>query len=478
MNKNIYFLILLLLCIIYVPKQVYAATFYEDAYIPNVWMNKKNPEDGLIYYNQARFIKEIGTNKIAYCIEPFVYFNNNGTYTSTQTPTNYSKSQIEEMTLAAHFGYGYNNHSEAKWYALTQMYIWKIAQPNAAYYFSSVKNGTKVNMFEQETNELKQLINNYKKDTIFHNKTYNIVNNQAFTQEDTNKVLQNYKIASSNIEQITIKDTALETPPLKTGTYHITLERNSKYHNQPILFYQASTNQDLVKVGDPSSKVNTFTINVINTEVNIKKIDSKTENTTAQGDGVLNEAIFTLYDHNNAIIKDINLNDDCTMQLKDLDFNTYYIKEKKPGEGYKLNETKYYFTLTPEEPIINITITNEIITGKLKIQKQYGSNNNFNPEPNISFNIYNSKNELIQTITTNTAGSAEINLPYGKYKIVQLTTTEGYQKIEPIYFEINEDKQEVFYSLKNYKIEVPNTFSTNIFTKIINFIKGLLCGKK
>ena len=479
MKKNIYFLILLFISLIFIPKDTYAAAFYEDNYIPNVWMNKKNPDDGLIYYNQARFIRENGTNKIAYCIEPFVYLNSDGTYSKTSSPTNYTKEQIENMTLAAHFGYGYKNHTEDKWYALTQMYIWKIAKPSAKYYYSSVKNGEKVEMFENETNELKQLIENYKKDTQFNNQTYYSVNNQVFTKTDFNQALRNYKIKETNAGKTVIHDIAIQTNnPLTTGDYYVILERNSTYYNQPTLFYQSSTNQDVITIGDPAPKTNKFNIKVINTEVNIKKIDSETLSTKPQGDGILNNSVFTLYDRYNFKIKDINLNENGTFQIKDLNFNTYYIKEKTPGTGYKLNEKKYTFTLTPENPIINIDVTNEIIKGTLKIKKEYGTENNFKPEANVSFNIYNSKDELIKTITTNNNGEVEITLPYGKYKLTQLTTTEGYQKVEPIEFEITKDQEELYYNLQNYKIKVPNTFSTSIFEKIIKVIKDIICGKK
>ena len=91
--------------------------------------------------------------------------------------------------------------------------------------------------------------------------------------------------------------------------------------------------------------------------------------------------------------------------------------------------------------------------------------------------LYNSKDEFIKTITTNASGEAELTLPYGKYKLIQHTTTEGYQKIEPIEFKINEENLELSYNLQNYKIDVPNTFSTTLFEKIINFIKDIICGK-
>ena len=345
MKKYIHFLILLFISLIFIPKDTYAVSFYEDNYIPNVWMNKKNPDDGLIYYNQARFIRENGTNKIAYCIEPFVYLNSDGTYSSTTSPSNYTKSQIENMTLAAHFGYGYKNHTEDKWYALTQMYIWKIAKPNAKYYYSSEKNGEKVEMFENETNELKNLIENYKKDTQFNNQTYYSVNNQVFVKTDFNQALRNYKIKDTNAGKIIIHDIALQTnQPLTTGEYYVTLERNSTYHNKPTLFYQSSTNQDIITIGDPTPKTNTFNIKVINTEVNVRKIDSETLNTIPQGDGELNNSIFTLYDRYDARIKDIKLNEDgtcpdCGRKTIKVQEESYFLRLKKYEKQLSDNDT-------------------------------------------------------------------------------------------------------------------------------------------
>ena len=139
MKKIIIFLIAMITLPLLSTKTVEAKTtsFYEAEFIQNIWMNKKNPNNGLTYYNQARFFREKSTNNIAYCIEPFIFFDKNQNYNVTNTPINYSKEQITEMTLIAHFGYGYKNHTEPKWYAATQFMLWKIAEPNGYYYFSS-----------------------------------------------------------------------------------------------------------------------------------------------------------------------------------------------------------------------------------------------------------------------------------------------------------------------------------------------------
>ena len=476
MKKTILFLIITItLTVINIPKTNASTTsFYESDFIPNIWMNKKNPTDGLIYYNQARFFNETTTNKIAYCIEPFIFFNSNNSYTGTQTPINYTKEQITDMTLISHFGYGYKNHTEPKWYAITQFLLWKTAEPSGYYYFSEYKNGPEVAMFENEINEINKLIKEYKTNTSFNNQEYTLVENSEFSKYDTNNVLNNYTVTSNNA---IIENNFLKTEFLKQGTYKITLERKNKIYNKPILFYQSSTNQDIIDTGDPVPNINQLTINVIKTKVKIYKYDKETVGPTPQGDASLKGTIFSLYTSSNKYIKDIYIEEKYPTILENLNFGTYYLKEKTPGQGYKKNEMNYYFTISKTKPNTQVIAFNEVIKGKLQIKKKFGYANNFIPEQNISFNIFNSKNELIKTITTNEQGIAEIILPYGKYKLIQLTTTEGYNKIEPINFEITTEET-LYYNLKDYKIEVPNTKTKSLFQKILLFIRNLLCGKK
>lgn len=451
-----------------------SATFYESDYIPNIWMNKKNPNDALIYYNQARFFKETSTNNIAYCIEPFIFFNQNNSYIETETPNNYTQEQITNMTLISHFGYGYENHTEPKWYAITQMMLWKIAEPNGYYYFSEYKNGPEVNMFEDEINELNNLVENYKKNISFNNQVFTIVKNSIFSKTDLNNVISNYETSSDNA---TIENNTLTIKDLPIGTHTITFTRKSTLYNRPILFYQSDTNQDILETGDPLPNENTITIKVINTTVKVYKYDKGTVGPTPQGDASLAGAVFALYTQNHQYIKDIIIEETTPTIIENLDFGTYYLKEKTPGAGYKLNKNNFYFTISTTQTTTKVTIFNEVIKGKLQLKKEYGYANNFQPEENISFNIYDKNDNLIKTITTNSEGIAEITLPYGKYKLLQLTTTEGYQKIEPITFEIATEET-IYYNLKNYKIEVPNTKTKSLFQQILDFLKELLCGKK
>ena len=471
MKKSIILITLILL--IFIPtKNTYAkTTFYEGEYIPNIWLNRKNHSNGTTYYNQARFIKETSTNKIAYCIEPFTNMSEGEIYNETSRPSSFSESQIEEMMLISHFGYGYQNHTDLKWYAITQIMIWEIADPNGTYYISTYQNGPATQIYNAEINEIKTLVNNYKKDTIFNNKIYTIVEDTNLQLEDTNQVLNTFKIISNNA---TINNNTLTTPVLKEGKYEITLQKESKLYNRAILFYQSQNSQDVIDIGDPLKKINKLNINVIKTTVKIEKYDKEKVGPISQGEAQLSGTTFSLYTTKGDYINDIVIGEDCTYTIKNLDFGTYYLKEKIPGTGYELNKNNHYFTLNKTQTNINVTVFNKVIKGKLKIKKEYGYKDTYLPEPNISFNIYDKNNILIKTIITDENGETEIELPNGKYKIYQLTTTEGYKKIEPQEFEIK-DTSIIYKYFKNYKIEVPNTKTESLLTKIINLLKELLC---
>lgn len=470
MKKIILFLITIAILMLIPINKVYAktASFYEAEYIENIWNFKKMPS-GVIHYNQARIFRNAKTNEIAYCTEPFIYFKSGSTYSGTINPTNFSKEQINNLRLATHFGYGYKNHTDIKWYAITQHLIWQITNPEGKYFFQTKKTGAERLTFDNEINEIKTLMENYKMETSLNKKIYNTLVGEELIITDENNVLNTFQ-TDSNI--VTIDNNKLIINTEKEGTYKIILTKSDNLYNKQSIFYQLDDNQDLIDIGDPEPIINEITINIIKTEVELNKIDHDTNTNISQGDALLEGTVFEIY-KDNILYNTITLNE-ATSKIENLPLGNYYIQEKKTGKGYQLNNKKYSFTLTYENPKEKLTIPNKVIKSTLKIKKLYGINNNFKPEKNISFNIYDINSNLIKTITTDESGIAQIILPYGKYKLTQLTTTEGYQKITPIEFEIT-NNTEIFYELKDYKIPVPNT-RTCSKNKIISFW-SLLCEK-
>lgn len=472
--KKILFFLITIISLVFIPHlnaQAQTYSFYEAEYIDGIYMNKYDPSSQTTYYQKARFFRQNGTNNHAYCIEPFSYFYDYGTYNSTFDISNLSATQKRNISALAHFGYGYQNHYDAKWYAITQLLIWKEADPNGDYYFTDGLNGQRITPYNNEINEIYNLINNYYQTPSIANNEYSVVLNGALQITDSNDVIKYYKANNPNV---TIKENRIILSNFTEGLNEFSFTRNDSFYNKPIIFYQSANSQNLVETGDIENITIKVTVKAKKTSITINKIDANTNSITPSGEANLNGAIFALYNEYMSKIKELTIKDN-KAYLENLNYGTYYLQEIKPGNGYTLNPELIKFTISETNPHQNVTIKNIPIKAKVKIYKVYGTDDNFKNEKNISFNIFNSKNELVKTIITDENGYAEIELPFGSYTLEQLTTTEGYEKIEPIKFEIK-DNTTLTYKLKNYLIDVPNTAtSTNIFQNILLFLINLLC---
>ena len=438
---------------------VYAeeTTFYEAEYIDGIYMNKYNPYNKITFYQTARFFRKTNTNEFAYCIEPFEFFDHLKTYTSTLTPNNLTANQIDRITKIAHFGYGYKNHTDNKWYAITQFMIWKEADPNGDYYFTDVLSGNRITRFEAEMNEINALINDYSKIPSFSNKTYTIVEDNFLTLKDTNNVLSNYKI--NNNSNTSISNNTLTISNLKEGTYNYTLSKQDNTYNEPYIFYQANNSQNLIKTGNLSSINTNLKVKVITTTIELNKIDKDTKDTTPQGEASLDGAVYTLYDENMNSIKDLTIENNQAL-INNINFGKYYLKEKTPGTGYTLDNKTYEINISENNNKVELVLENKVIEKKIIIHKTYGTNNNMSNEVNISFNLIDKNKNYLKTLTTDSNGYIEIVLPFGSYTFIQVNSTEGYSKVAPFTVEVTDSNEELI-ELKDLQIAVPNTHTEN-----------------
>ena len=470
--KKILFFLITILCISFTKNiNVYAATvnFYEAEYIDNIYMNKRAEGSNTIFYQKARFFRENTTNNHAYCIEPFKTFIGDSTYQDTTTPSNLSTYQYNRIKLLAHFGYGYSNHTDSKWYAITQFMIWQTAEPTGDFYFTDSLNGRRIEKFTDEMNEINNLIENYQKIPSIVNNEYTIVEGEKININDTNNILNNYTVSDNNFQII---NNTLVSDELTEGIYDITLTRQSKIHNKKILFFWSPISQDLIETGDIEDKNYKLKVNVIKTSIELTKIDHDTTTTTPSGEGKLIGSIYTLYNSNMEKIQDIEINEKSIGLVENIKFGKYYLKETKANDGYTLDDKTYEIDLTKDNKNIKLTLENKIIEAKIIINKKYEDNPN-KEESNVTFNIYNNDDELIKTLTTNDDGVIETILPYGKYTVKQLNTKDGYCKVDDFKIDITNNETKTYY-LTDYKIKVPNTKThTNIFIKIIKFLLNL-----
>ena len=430
-------------------------------------MNKYQYSTNTIYYQQARVFRKSDNQAIAYCLEPFVFFDGNKTYTPTVTPRNLSKAQMAKISKIAHFGLGYKNHNTMKWYAITQMMIWQVADTSGDYYFTDGLNGNRINPYQSEMQEINKLIKEYDTLPSFNNKSYTIVEGNNLTIEDKNNVISSFK--SNN--GLNISGNKINLNNIKSGEYNYTFTKQDNYFNKPIIFYQSGNSQNLVNNGDLSDLKASVKVKVINTKIELSKIDEDTESTTPSGEAILDGAVYNLYDSNDNLINTLTIENNQAV-LNNLNFGKYYLIEDKPGIGYTLDTNKYEINITESNPTVQLVLKNKVIEKKIIIEKKYGGNNTYMKEKDINFTILNSKDEVIKTVITDENGMIEITLPYGKYKIVQVNSTEGYSKVDPFIIEVtNSDTERI--ELHDLRIPVPNTH-TDKNNNILGLILSIL----
>lgn len=181
----------------------------------------------------------------------------------------------------------------------------------------------------------------------------------------------------------------------------------------------------------------------------VTKVD--TETGTAQGNASLDGAQYTLYKSGKAIkvytIKNGGFITDsypCTT-----DDGVYTLKETKSPLGYKLDPTVYKLTTgynhyTAAENNIKLTVSDEIIKGKITVEK-WALNTvsaEKQPEKDATFNVWlksagsyakaKAAERDIITIGADGKGSSK-DLPYGTYCVQQATTWDGYDLDTAIY---------------------------------------------
>ena len=402
------------------------------------------------YYRNAQVIRNTSTNEIAYCVEPFGLLIDNTSYTVYDSYTSIfgiNNKLWEKIKLYAYYGYGYKNHTDKKWISITQLSIWKEMYPE--YQFEWIDNTTSRNIihpYNNELNELKNLVNNHYKTPSF-DILYETSINSSLELKDDNNVLQYYKIKSSDFDSSISGNSLLINTDNEVKEGKIILEKISNNYSNSVLYFYSSSSQNLMARGK---------IEPVTMEINVKTysgsvVINKVSNEEIINDASIDGAIFDLFDEDMSYIKSIEIKDGIAV-IDDLSFGKYFIKESKPGRGYYLNENIYEFTIDVNNLEANLTIDNTLIKSKIKIIKYYGSRNDYKEnkmkrEENVSFNIYDDKDNIVYSGVTDSNGEINLSLPYGKYVIKQINSKEGYQINDDYWFEINEES--------SYSLDIP-----------------------
>lgn len=423
--------------------------FYEGDYVDTIYMNKV--KNGITYYMRARFLQKSDDHTIAYCLDPFELFSANDSYTTSNTYSKISQANLEKIKLAAYYGYGFSTNTSKKWYAITQMVIWKYADPNGKYYFTDTLNGNKITTYDKDMETLEDLMKKHSIEPSFAKKKYTMYIGQNKTLTDSNAVFSKYTTSSVNGLIINRSNNNLTITANKVGNYKINLKKTHSRLSKNPVFYLTNGAQNLMTAGDIND-INTYlNVDVVGGNLKIVKYDEDTKSCKPSGEASLKGAKYNLY-KDDKLINTITIDNNCEADINNLELGNYTLKEVSPGVGYTLDTKEYNFTIDENHLNITLNLTNQVIKRKVIITKLYGNKEleDYKVEKNVKFGIYDKDNNLVSTIITNKSGQAEINLPYGTYTMKQLTSTKNYEFVDDIIIEINENKDDVInYVLKN-----------------------------
>lgn len=476
MKKTIFIFLTLF---IFIPNLQALSKFDISEKVPNMSIESINDNSiPIIKRDDGQFIYSLNPSKTINENEYYQeYYDNNKLF-------NLTDKQLERINLLAYYGYGYENHTDIKWYGVTQFLIWKTLDNSISF---------TDNKYQEEINEIEQSVKNYSTLPSVANKSYELSIDTGYMLYDHSKVIDNYEIKSSNIGAY-IEDNNLYIKRTKEeGNYEITLIRKSPIDRNYIL-YGLNDSNNLIYNGRVKDKEVKVYIKISGGSITINKLDSENKEREF---ATLEGTEYGVYNNGHKLIDKIKTNKEGIAFIDKLPWNqSYYIEELTPGRGYKLDENSYKVELTRDKKNISINSYGSIIQGSLLINKYYCKEDDCKLEDGAKFEIYDINNKLIGNYETKD-GIINIKLEYGKYYGVQCYGIDGYDYVDNFEISIEEEKGYAIDLYSNKKeedvfieevpennkkeedvliVEVPDTkkIDYEIFISIIFIIIGLI----
>ena len=249
-------------------------------------------------------------------------------------------------------------------------------------------------------------------------------------------------------EATTDKDGKAIFNNLSKGKYFIKEVCNDKKFVLDDNYYEAN-----LKVNENNRIIDIF----LELENKLKKGDLKIKKIDFDAKTPIKDTEFIIM-KDDKIIYQGKTNTDGIIELNNLVYGIYKIKEVIASNGYLLNEMIYEVKIDDENKDVYIEIENELKKGKLVIRKLDSSNGNV--ISNVEFVIMKDK-EVIYEGVTNEYGEIEINnLSFGTYIIKEVRASNGYI--------LNEDEIEVSLDSEVKYIEIFNIPDTEV--RIVDII--------
>ena len=412
--KKILFIILLCLCI-----NVNASENVEVKidYVSGVYYSYK--ENGLTMWGQFGYVYADGV--ISYCAD----------IKTPITKTNYivdnSIDISKNVKLIAYFGYGYDNNNSLKYYMATQKLIWKELGTDVVFTTQSEGKGDIIDV-SYNTNKILDLIKDYDKLPLY-NYNFEFLLGATYRYIDSNYVdRNNYMIidnSNNDVSQVSSYIMQFEAKEIGSNCLRVKRRYINRFDNVSLV---ATSSQNIIKIGSIEDIYKDYKYVVKTGSLNINLTDIMSNSKTNTGLTTYDGIIFDMFDSNNNLIKSIESNSNGIITFNDLAYGKYEVKARNLNT-YKDNLASINVDISDTTYNYNYDY---VLTPKsidLKLIKKYKFNGIEKSDSDITFEIYNSKNEK-QEITTNEYGCASILLYYDNYKIIQKSDSKIKNKYE------------------------------------------------
>ena len=457
--------------------KIYKAEVIDDIYFykhREDTADKKYPTHN--FYEQAQVYRRSTDNQYVYCIESWTELDgaSEGDYTESlkYVDTLLTKAQATRISLLAYYGYGYKekgyDHSDKKWYAITQYLIWTTQNPTYEHYFvGALHSKDPIYPYEKEIKELNDLVTKHSLKPSFSGKTTRMKIFDTTSVEDTNNVLNDYEIVSYDKEgiDVTKQGNKIIIKGKKIGNYRIKLSKTTKRFATDNVYYISKDYQDCVAVGNyepinvelpvrvsgNTVKINKYGEVIEELEITSTGVNLKKTNKLINGAKVELYAAQDIFDgngdyiyHLDEMIMEMEIPEECYVELAP---GKYYFKEISTIYPYAILQEKQSFDLSDGDT--SIEIYNKYQKVKLELMKigdvikpSIDGNLIFKKEPlaNIKIGIYAAesipvtdgmgitKDTLVDILTTDASGKISYigELPYGKYYLKEIATDDRY----------------------------------------------------
>lgn len=379
---------------------------------------------------------------LAYCLElgKKIYSSNYITSSSFES-LNISDEKLEKIKLITHYGYNYPNHNTDTYFMAAQELIWnEMSDINLTWVRDLIPSN--VVDVSEERNEIINLVNKHYIKPSFDNETIEYTLGVPLVLEDTNNVLSNFKTPNENVS---IEDNKLIINE-NFNAEEIILTK-SNYTDKEFILYTSGDSQRMISTGIVDEVTSNIKIKLIGGSLNVTKLDKDTKTNSPQGEATLKSAVYELYDEEGKLVDTIITGK--KEKIENLKLGKYKLKEVNPSKGYLIDNNIYDIEINRENLNIELELYEEVIKRKVEIFKVFASNTTgeLSPEPDISFEIYDKNNTLMDTIVTDEDGYANVILPYGTYTFKQINTTKNYYKVDDFKVSISEQDERPIYKL-------------------------------